>query len=101
MEKGQGAHGWLWRLRFGQAQAEIALACGDYQSALQQAGHVITASRQLGRVKYEVAGLQARGQALAALGRAHEAIVDLESAVERARKTSDPAMFLRAAAPSS
>jgi hypothetical protein len=52
----------------------------------------------VGRVKYEVAGLQVRGQALAAQGHTREALGPLQSAVARARGTGDPAMFLRAAA---
>jgi hypothetical protein len=48
-------------------------------------------------VKYEVAGLGTRGQALAALGRTREAIPELQHAVALARPIGDPAMFLRAA----
>ena len=93
----QGAHGWLWQLRFAQAQAEMALARGDYEHALQHAAESIARSRAVGRIKYEVAGLQVRGQTLAALGRTREALSPLRSAVERSRGTGDPAMFLRAA----
>src|SRR5207248_11792832 len=93
----QGAHGWLWKLRFLQAQAEIALARGNHEHAWQHAEEVIARSRAVGRVKYEVAGLQVRAQTLAALGRRHEAIVHLQAAVARARGTGDPAMFLRPA----
>lgn len=94
----QGAHGWLWKLRFAQAQAEIALARGNHERALQHAEEVIARSRALGRVKYEVAGLQVRAQALDAQGHTGEARSHLRSAVERARATGDPAMFLRVAA---
>jgi tetratricopeptide (TPR) repeat protein len=91
----KGAHGWLLGLRLGQARAEIALAHGHYEQALQRAEAVIARSRAVGRIKYELAGVQARAQALAALGRQHEAIVQLRAAVGRARGTGDPAMFLR------
>ncbi|HEY8284859.1 MAG TPA: AAA family ATPase [Chloroflexota bacterium] len=94
----RGAHGWLWNLRFVQAQAEIALARGNHEHALQFAEEVIARSRTLGRVKYEVAGLQVRAQALAMRGHTREALGHLRSAVARARGTGDPAMFLRAAA---
>jgi tetratricopeptide (TPR) repeat protein/transcriptional regulator with XRE-family HTH domain len=95
---GQGAHGWLWALRFAQAQAELALARGNPEHALQHAAEAVARSRAVGRVKYEVAGLQVRGQVLAVLGRRHEAIAQLQGAVARARGTGDPAMFLRPAA---
>lgn len=95
---GQGAHGWLWGIRFAQAQAEIALARKAFEEALRRAEEVVARSRALGRVKYEVAGLQTCGQALAALGQTREAMTALHSAVARARATIDPLMFLRPAA---
>jgi len=95
--QGQGTHGWLWRLRFVQAQAELAQARGDYEQALRWADEAIARSRKHGRIKYQVAGLQVRAQALASLGRQPAAIADLLSAVGQARATGDPAMFLRAA----
>jgi tetratricopeptide (TPR) repeat protein len=94
----QGAHGWLWRMRLAQVQAEIALGRGNLEDALQHAEEAIARSKAVGRVKYEVAGLQVRGQALAARGQTREALGHLQSAVARARGTGDPAMFLRAAA---
>jgi hypothetical protein len=94
----QGAHGWLWRLRFAQARAELALARGDHEHALQSAEEAVARSRAVGRVKYEVAGLETRARALAGQGRTREALDDLQVAVARARSTGDPAMFLRAAA---
>jgi class 3 adenylate cyclase/tetratricopeptide (TPR) repeat protein len=94
---GAGAHGWLWKLRFAQARAELALARGDWEAALRWADDAITQSRLHGRVKYQVAGVTARGRALDALGRTREAIADLRSAVDLARPVGDPAMFLRAA----
>jgi hypothetical protein len=94
----RGAHGWLWNLRFIQAQAEIALARGNHEHALQLAEQVIARSRKHGRIKYEVAGLQVRAQALAARGHTRQALGQLRAAVARARGTGAPAMFLRAAA---
>jgi tetratricopeptide (TPR) repeat protein len=96
--RGQGAHGWLWALRFALAQAELALARGNCEQALQHAEEVIARSRAVGRIKYEVAGLQVRGQGLAAQGHTRKALGPLQSAVARARGTGDPAMFLRPAA---
>jgi hypothetical protein len=92
-----GAHGWLWKLRFAQARAELALACHAWDEALHLAGDVVAQSGTYGRVKYQVAGLGACGQALAALGRTREAIADLRRAAGLARPVGDPAMFLCAA----
>src|SRR5262249_48071312 len=55
-------------------------------------------SRDRGRVKYQALGLKTRAQALAALGRTREAIVDLRGAVDLTRPTGDPAMFFQVAA---
>ncbi len=93
----QGSHGWLWKLRFAQAQAEIALASGHHEQAWQYAMESIARSRAVGRIKYEVAGLQVCAQVLAAQGRTRETLDYLQSAAARARGTGDPAMFLRAA----
>lgn len=71
---------------------------GKHEDALRHAEEVVARSRAVGRVKYEVAGLQVRGQALAAQGHTREARGHLQTAVARARGTEDPAMFLRAAA---
>jgi len=95
---GTGAHGWLWRLRFAQARAELALARGDWEAALRSANSAIEQGHVRGRVKYQVLGLGARARALAGLGHSHEAIADLFSAVDLARPAGDPALFLCAAA---
>ena len=96
--RAEGEHGWLWRLRLAQARAEIALACGVWNEARHWAEEVITESRARGRIKYAVAGLQARGQALAAQGQTRSAIASLQRAVAQARPVGDPAMLLRSAA---
>jgi predicted ATPase/DNA-binding XRE family transcriptional regulator len=95
--QGRGTHGWLWRLRFVQARAELAQARDEHEHALRWADEAIARSRKHGRVKYEVAGRQVRAQTLVSLGRQREAIADLRSAVEQARSAGDPAMFMRAA----
>jgi tetratricopeptide (TPR) repeat protein len=97
VRKGAGAHGWLWKLRFAQAQAELALARGSWDEALRQADSSIAQGRATGRVKYEILGLEAQAKAHAALGRQHQAIGQLRSAIELARSIGNPAMFLRVA----
>jgi class 3 adenylate cyclase/transcriptional regulator with XRE-family HTH domain/tetratricopeptide (TPR) repeat protein len=98
VKMGTGSHGWLWRLRFAQARAELALARGDWEAALRWAYSAIEQASEQGRVKYQVLGLGTRARALAGLGRSHQAIADLRSAVDLARPVGDPALFLCAAA---
>ncbi|HEX3271466.1 MAG TPA: AAA family ATPase [Ktedonobacterales bacterium] len=94
-----GEHGWLWRLRLAQARAEIALAREQWEEALRHAEDALTQGRKRGRVKYQVAGLKARAEALICLNRHQEALSDLRAAVALARPVGDPAMLLRASAP--
>jgi tetratricopeptide (TPR) repeat protein len=93
-----GFHGWLWQIRLAQARAEIALARGDWDEALRCAADAIAQSHARGRVKYEVLGLTTRAQAMVAIGRAQDAIADLQTALALARPVGDPALLLRAAA---
>lgn len=93
-----GFHGWLWRLRLAQARAEIALARGRYDDAIQLAGSALEQSRLRRRPKYQVLAQLARAQALHALGRTHAALGDVRATVPIARRVGDPALFLRAAA---
>jgi DNA-binding NarL/FixJ family response regulator len=74
------------------------LARADWREAVRLATVSIETSRARMRPKYESAGLATRAQALVALGRKKDAIADLTAAVEAARGTADPAMFVRAAA---
>jgi predicted ATPase len=90
-------HGWLWRLRFCQAQAEIALARGAAEQAIVLAGDAFKQSRRT-RAKYQVLALVTRAQALGKLGRLREAVGDLRSAVQLARPQADPALLLRSMA---
>src|SRR5262249_21694589 len=93
-----GWHGWLWKLRFAQAGAEIALARGDAEQAIRSAGEALVQSRGR-RPKDQTLALVTRGQAWAALGRTKEAVADLREAVRIARPLRDPALFLRGATP--
>lgn len=92
-------HGWLWRIRVGQARAEIALARHDWPTARGFAATVVEESQRRGRVKYEVLGLGTRASALQALGRTRESIDNLRTAVTLARPMGDAPLFLRAAVP--
>jgi len=90
-------HGWLWGLRLAEARAEVALARGDWDGALNWAAQAIEQSRLKGRVKYEALGRMTRGRALVAIGRRSDALVDLGRALALARTTGDPALLVRAA----
>jgi class 3 adenylate cyclase/tetratricopeptide (TPR) repeat protein len=92
-----GWHQWLWAIRLKQARAELACAQREWRSALDLASDAVAQSRARGRVKYVVAGLETRAQALAALDRIAEAVADLREAIQLARAMGDPALFLRAA----
>ncbi len=96
-EKAVGFHGWLWRLRLAEAQAEIALVRGDWEAALQGAENTIAQGSAVGRAKYHALGLHSRASALHALGRDHEAAANLKEAADMIRATGDPAIFLRIA----
>jgi tetratricopeptide (TPR) repeat protein len=90
-------HGWLWSLRLAEARAEVALARGDGDGALDWATRAIEQSRLRRRVKYQVLGLTTRSQALMTFGRRADALNDLKHAVPLARQMGDPALFVRAA----
>jgi class 3 adenylate cyclase/tetratricopeptide (TPR) repeat protein len=90
-------HGWQWRVRLGEARAELALARGEWESALALAQVALEHSRASGRRKFEALGQVTRGHALMALGRGNEAVVALQEAVRIARTVGDPALFLRTA----
>jgi len=88
-------HRWLWQSRLAQVRAELSLAREQWRDALEFAEQSIALSRKSGRVKYVVAGCQAKSLAFAALGRKHEAISELRKALDLARRVGDPAMLLR------
>jgi tetratricopeptide (TPR) repeat protein len=98
VRKAVGSHAWLMALRFAQAQAEVRLAQGAYVEALRFTEDTLARARQTGRVKYEVLGLQTQAEALVGLGQTKDAIPKLHTALERARRIADPALFLRVAA---
>ena len=90
-------HGWQWRVRLGEARAELALARGEWESTLALGQVALENSRASGRRKYEALALVTRGRAMIALGRGHDAIAELQEAVRVSRTVGDPALFLRTA----
>ncbi len=100
VEQTSGWHGWLWKIRFAQAQAEISLARGDGEKAIQFAENSLHQSQESGRIKYQAAALETRGKALVLMDKKRtEGIGDLQKAIQLVRPVQDPLMFLRAAYP--
>jgi len=95
----RGWHEWMFRMRLEQAQAELALARGDWSTAIRRATSAITQSKAVGRGKYEAAGLAVRAQALEACGKTREAMLDANAAWKKAQKVGDPALQVRVLAP--
>ncbi|MBD0292445.1 MAG: tetratricopeptide repeat protein, partial [Jiangellaceae bacterium] len=96
VRRASGVHGWLWRMRFTQALAELHLARQEWEQAMHGASTAIERSRAHGRVKYEVLGLITRAQALAATGNQARALMDARAGAERAASVGDPALERRA-----
>ncbi|HME92115.1 MAG TPA: AAA family ATPase, partial [Myxococcaceae bacterium] len=91
-------HGWLWKIRFAQGRAELALARRDWEVAHQLASDVIARSRATGRVKYAAEGHLARARALDGLRQGSAAAAERKAAVGLVRQMGDPAALVRTAA---
>lgn len=96
--KGGGWHGWLWRLRFTGLQAEMAVARGDHDRAVELAREAIDQSRSKHRVKYEVQARVALARALAARGRKADALAELSVATAGADRLGNPTLQVTVAA---
>jgi tetratricopeptide (TPR) repeat protein len=90
-----GWHGWLWKLRFTQASAEIAAGLEDWDRVIEAATSAIEQARYRARGKYEALGLATLARALHARNRTREALNHLAHAAVLARATGDPALELR------
>jgi predicted ATPase/DNA-binding winged helix-turn-helix (wHTH) protein len=97
--KARGWHEWMFRMRLEQARAELALARGDWHTAITRATSAVKQSRAVGRGKYEAAALAVRAQGLQACGSTREAMLDANAAWEKARQLADPALQVRVLAP--
>jgi serine/threonine protein kinase/tetratricopeptide (TPR) repeat protein len=95
IDEASGWHGWLWRLRFSQACAELALARGDYAAAIEEAQHTIDQNPARVRPKYKALGLMTRARARLAQGDKAGAIEDAAQAVVAARPIGDPSLLLQ------
>jgi tetratricopeptide (TPR) repeat protein/predicted Ser/Thr protein kinase len=95
IDESSGWHGWLWRLRFSQACAELALARGDYAASIEEARHTIDQNPARVRPKYKALGLMTRARARLAQRDKAGAIEDAAQAVAAARPTGDPSLLLQ------
>jgi DNA-binding SARP family transcriptional activator len=97
---GGGWHGWLWHLRFTQLRAELALARGELQEAVDLARESLRLSRAKSRTKYEVHALLTMARALQEQGRTGAALQQAGKARVRATALASPALQVVAAATS-
>lgn len=96
--QGQGWHGWLWRLRLSQLQAEMAQAYGKHAEAADLARASFLQSSAKHRGKYEAYARVTLARSLAATGRKQEALAELDAAVATARRLANPALHVLVAA---
>lgn len=96
--KGGGWHGWLWRLRFTELQAEMAAARGDHVEAIGLAHEAIEQSRSKLRAKYEAYAHVTLGRALAETGGKKDALAELYEATAIAERLANPALQVMVAA---
>lgn len=95
---GGGWHGWLWRLRFTQLQAELTAARGRTAEAIELAREAIAQSRSKNRGKYEAYARITLGRGLTAVGRKKEGLDELYAARAIAGRLANPALQVMAAA---
>ncbi|MDP9388617.1 MAG: AAA family ATPase, partial [Actinomycetota bacterium] len=96
--KGLGWHGWLWRLRFTELEAEMASARGRHAEATELARESIEKSRSKHRGKYEAYARVTLARSLAAVGKKKEALGELRRAVTIAERLAHPALHVMVAA---
>ncbi len=95
--EGKGWHGWLFAMRLNQARAELALARGQAEVALDHAASTLAQASHHSRLKYLAIAETTRGRALIATGAHREGVDALRIALGRARRLGDPAVVLRSA----
>ncbi|HEX3268410.1 MAG TPA: adenylate/guanylate cyclase domain-containing protein [Gaiellaceae bacterium] len=97
-EETKGWHQWLWITRIARARAEVALAAGRPEEALEFAGRAIALAERYQRLKYTATSRLVFGRALRDIGRAPEAIDALRQALEEAERLKHPPTLWYAAA---
>jgi tetratricopeptide (TPR) repeat protein len=89
-------HGWVWRMRLDEVNADIALAAGEHAGAIETATRALDRASACGRHRYRVRSRCIRARAASALGRDANANEDLDAALADARAAKEPALILHA-----
>lgn len=92
----KGWHGWVTQGRLAEATAEIAVARGDLEAAVQAATAAMRRAHEVGRPKYEITARLALGAALHGLRRYDEAVDELRKARSDAEQLGHPPTRWRA-----
>jgi tetratricopeptide (TPR) repeat protein len=87
---------WVVASRLAATRAEMVLAMGRMDDAIDWARKAIELCIPVHRVKYEIVGRIVLGQALLASGKATDALADLKLAVEQADRLDNPLLRWRA-----
>jgi hypothetical protein len=93
----RGSHFWLWTQRSAVALAELELAKGNLELAVERAAGAFTQARRYVRPKYQALAYHALARARDALGQREAARADARRAWETAYALGDPAVRLRTA----
>jgi len=93
-----GWHGWVWRMRFDLARAQLAAAAGQWDECLALSSETMTQAESTGRRKHHVDALRTHASALVGLGRHAEAVGALRRGLEIARPIGYPSLTLRTSA---
>jgi tetratricopeptide (TPR) repeat protein len=97
-EATKGWHQWLWLTRIARGKAEVALAAGRPEEALELAVEAIAVAERYHRLKYTATSRLVFGRALSELGRAPEGVEALRQALEEAERLKHPPTLWCAAA---
>jgi tetratricopeptide (TPR) repeat protein len=90
LERQFGGFRWRWRTRLLAAWGDLCLARGEANGALDYAEQCLQLAHETSARKNLVKGWKLKGEALAALGRAEEAIACLEKAMSMAEEIGNP-----------
>jgi class 3 adenylate cyclase/tetratricopeptide (TPR) repeat protein/energy-coupling factor transporter ATP-binding protein EcfA2 len=89
-EATKGWHQWLWMTRLSRAAAEVALAGGRAEEAVERSREAIARAERHARLKYKATSRLVLGQALAQLGRPEEGTEELRRALAEAEELGSP-----------
>jgi hypothetical protein len=97
-EATKGWHQWLWITRVSRAEAEVALAAGRFEEAVERSLAAIALAERYHRLKYAATSRLALGRARVELGMAADGTEDLRRALAEAEELGSPPVVWQAAA---